>query len=66
MGLIKGGFQRILQTFLYILLFLCAAIILGVYSYVSFTMCDTRLMIIHALTRLNNSSSLSWRAPTTT
>ncbi|KAK3056588.1 hypothetical protein LTR09_002381 [Extremus antarcticus] len=33
MALIKGGFQRLLQTFLYIVIFLCAGIILGVYSY---------------------------------
>ncbi|KAK5175672.1 uncharacterized protein LTR77_000811 [Saxophila tyrrhenica] len=33
MGLIKGGFQRLLQTALYALLFCCAGIILGVYSY---------------------------------
>jgi hypothetical protein len=37
MGLIKGGFQRLLQTALYALLFLCSAIVLGIYSYVSFT-----------------------------
>jgi hypothetical protein len=35
MGLVKGGFQRLLQTFLYFLVFLCAAVILGIYSYVS-------------------------------
>ena len=34
MGLIKGGFQRLLQTCLYLILFLCSAIILGIYSYV--------------------------------
>lgn len=33
MGLVKGGFQRLLQTFLYVLIFCCAGIILGVYSY---------------------------------
>ena len=33
MSLIKGGFQRLFQTFLYILLFCCAGIIIGVYSY---------------------------------
>lgn len=33
MGIVKGGFQRLFQTFLYILLFCCAGIILGVYSY---------------------------------
>jgi hypothetical protein len=37
MGLVKGGFQRLFQTFLYLLLFLCAAVILGIYSYVSIT-----------------------------
>lgn len=36
MGLVKGGFQRLFQTFLYFLLFLCSAVILGVYSYVSY------------------------------
>ena len=35
MALVKGGFQRLFQTFLYFLIFLCAGIILGVYSYVS-------------------------------
>lgn len=35
MGLVKGGFQRLFQTFLYFLLFLCSAVILGIYSYVS-------------------------------
>lgn len=34
MALLKGGFQRLLQTFLYFLCFLCSGIILGVYSYV--------------------------------
>ena len=33
MAIIKGGFQRLLQTFLYLLCFCCAGIILGVYSY---------------------------------
>lgn len=33
MGLVKGGFQRLLQTALYALIFCCAGIILGVYSY---------------------------------
>jgi hypothetical protein len=33
MALVKGGFQRLLQTALYALLFICAGIILGVYSY---------------------------------
>lgn len=33
MGLVKGGFLRLLQTVLYALAFCCAAIILGIYSY---------------------------------
>jgi len=33
MGLIKGGFQRLLQTALYIILFLASGVILGFYSY---------------------------------
>ena len=33
MGIVKGGFQRLLQTILYGLCFCCAGIILGVYSY---------------------------------
>ena len=34
MGIVKGGFLRLFQTFLYALNFCCAGIILGVYSYV--------------------------------
>lgn len=33
MGLFKGGFLRLLQSALYALIFCCAAIILGFYSY---------------------------------
>ncbi|KAL1589805.1 hypothetical protein WHR41_01794 [Cladosporium halotolerans] len=33
MGLIKGGFLRLLQTALYALCFCCAGIVLGIYSY---------------------------------
>lgn len=33
MGLFKGGALRLFQTFLYAVLFCCAAIILGIYSY---------------------------------
>lgn len=33
MGLIKGGFLRLLQTILYGLAFCCAGLILGIYSY---------------------------------
>jgi hypothetical protein len=33
MGLVKGGFLRLLQTALYALIFCCTAIILGIYSY---------------------------------
>lgn len=33
MGLIKGGFLRLLQTALYAICFFCSAIILGIYSY---------------------------------
>ncbi|KAM0720302.1 hypothetical protein Q7P37_004438 [Cladosporium fusiforme] len=33
MGLIKGGFLRLLQTSLYAICFCCSAIILGIYSY---------------------------------
>ncbi|KXL48821.1 hypothetical protein M433DRAFT_376258 [Acidomyces richmondensis BFW] len=33
MGIIKGGVERLFQTFLYLLLFCCAGIILGIYSY---------------------------------
>ena len=34
MGIIKGGFSRLFQTFLYFLAFCCSAIILGVYRFV--------------------------------
>lgn len=33
MGLVKGGFQRLFQTALYIILFFASAVILGFYSY---------------------------------
>lgn len=33
MGLIKGGFLRLLQTILYAIAFCCAGLILGIYSY---------------------------------
>lgn len=33
MGLVKGGFQRLFQTALYVILFLASAVILGFYSY---------------------------------
>jgi len=33
MGLVKGGFQRLLTTLLYFLAFCCSAIIIGIYSY---------------------------------
>jgi len=33
MGIFKGGALRLLQSFLYLLAFCCAAIILGIYSY---------------------------------
>lgn len=35
MGLIKGGFLRLSQTFLYLLAFLCSALIVGIYRQVS-------------------------------
>lgn len=40
MALIKGGFLRLFQTFLYFLAFLCAAVILGIYSYFLATIAD--------------------------
>lgn len=40
MALIKGGFLRLFQTFLYLLAFLCAAVILGIYSYFLATIAD--------------------------
>jgi hypothetical protein len=40
MALIKGGFLRLFQTFLYLLAFLCAAIVLGIYSYFLATIAD--------------------------
>jgi len=45
MGLVKGGFQRLFQTFLYILLFCCAGIILGVYSYFLSVQADRNVVI---------------------
>ncbi|KAK3713646.1 hypothetical protein LTR37_008340 [Vermiconidia calcicola] len=45
MALVKGGFQRLLQTLLYGLLFLCAAIILGIYSYFLSVLADRNLRI---------------------
>ncbi|SMY20328.1 unnamed protein product [Zymoseptoria tritici ST99CH_1A5] len=33
MGLIKGGFMRFTQTFIYFLAFLCSAVALGIYAY---------------------------------
>lgn len=33
MGIVKGGFLRFFQTFLYFISFCCAAIVLGIYSY---------------------------------
>ncbi|KAM3418436.1 hypothetical protein BST61_g4423 [Cercospora zeina] len=40
MALIKGGFLRIFQTFLYLLAFCCAAVILGIFSYFLATIAD--------------------------
>lgn len=40
MALIKGGFLRLFQTFLYLLAFLCAALILAIYSYFLATLAD--------------------------
>lgn len=45
MALIKGGFLRIFQTFLYALAFLCAAVILGIYSYFLATLADRNAFI---------------------
>lgn len=45
MGLVKGGALRLLQTALYALLFLCAAIILGIYSYFLSVLADRNLSI---------------------
>lgn len=40
MGIIKGGALRLFQTLLYALAFLCAAVILGIYSYFLATLAD--------------------------
>jgi len=45
MGLVKGGFQRLFQTLLYFILWLCAAIILGIYSYFLSVLADRNLHI---------------------
>jgi hypothetical protein len=45
MALIKGGFLRIFQTFLYLLAFACAAIILGIYSYFLSVLADRDILI---------------------
>lgn len=45
MSLIKGGFQRLFQTFLYFLLFLCSGIILGIYSYFLSVLADRNIHI---------------------
>ncbi|KAL1297623.1 hypothetical protein AAFC00_006181 [Neodothiora populina] len=45
MGLLKGGFLRLFQTFLYTLAFCCAAIILGIYSYFLAVLADRDLPI---------------------
>ena len=49
MGLIKGGALRLFQTFLYGLLFLCAGIILGFFSYFLSVLADrnTKARAIH-------------------
>lgn len=40
MGIVKGGFLRLFQTFLYFLAFCCSAIGLGIYSYFLATLTD--------------------------
>ncbi|GAB7344662.1 hypothetical protein MBLNU457_3144t1 [Dothideomycetes sp. NU457] len=45
MGLIKGGFLRFAQTFLYLLCFCCAGLILGIYSYFLAVLADRDLPI---------------------
>ena len=45
MSVIKGGFQRLFQTFLYVLLFCCSGIILGVYSYFLSVQADRNVAI---------------------
>ncbi|USW47656.1 hypothetical protein Slin15195_G009750 [Septoria linicola] len=46
MALIKGGFLRIFQTFLYLLAFLCSAVILGIFSYLLATIADRNAPIM--------------------
>ncbi|CZT16066.1 uncharacterized protein RCC_01906 [Ramularia collo-cygni] len=45
MGLIKGGFLRLSQTFLYVLAFLCSALIIGIYSYFLAVLADRDVSI---------------------
>lgn len=45
MGIVKGGALRLFQTFLYALIFCCAAIILGIYSYFLSVLADRDLVI---------------------
>ncbi|CAK4032055.1 hypothetical protein DOTSEDRAFT_67657 [Lecanosticta acicola] len=45
MGIVKGGALRLFQTFLYALIFCCAAIILGIYSYFLSVLADRNLII---------------------
>ncbi|KAF2768068.1 hypothetical protein EJ03DRAFT_328628 [Teratosphaeria nubilosa] len=45
MGLIKGGFLRLFQTFLYALAFCCSGIILGIYSYFLSVLADRNAFI---------------------
>jgi len=48
MGIFKGGALRLLQSFLYLLAFCCAAIILGIYSYFLAVLADRDLPIARA------------------
>lgn len=43
--LFKGGALRLLETLLYALLFLCAAIILGIYSYFLSVLADRKMAV---------------------
>jgi len=45
MGIIKGGFLRLSQTFLYVLAFLCSALIVGIYSYFLAVLADRNVSI---------------------
>jgi len=45
MGIFKGGALRLFQSFLYLLAFCCAAIILGIYSYFLAVLADRDLYI---------------------